>query len=393
MEMAAVDSRQRILAALTGSRVDRIPWIPLLSGSYFASLPEYRRKFAHLFRAGYIHPQFNTFSDVLDALAFRVGFYRSIGADYMHWGATPPWDVENDAVSTRVEERGVRTLVHYETAIGSLTQEQHRSLTAKTIFPVDSLLKSVEDYRVYAFILRHSRIVPRHDRLQQYLDVIGNGGVAFIYTPSPPIKDWLLNDILLKDLVFALVDHPQELAEVETLGHTRNMELCRILASSPGRVFMDYAVTGTGMISPRIFREHYLGYTKQYAKILHEKGKTYLNHASGEPLRAILSMVADSGVDGLYGISLPKFGHGDATLAEIRSALGPDVTVIAGIEPHILATGTEQDIKEATRYALDQCVQIGGRVMLGTVDDTPYGTPPRNLAAVSEVVEKYHYLT
>ena len=70
---------------------------------------------------------------------------------------------------------------------------------------------------------------------------------------------------------------------------------------------------------------------------------------------------------------------------------GPDVTLTAGVEPHLLAAGTEKQVREATKYILDQCAQVGGRLMLGTADDVPYGAPARNLAAVSEVVEKYGY--
>jgi hypothetical protein len=91
----------------------------------------------------------------------------------------------------------------------------------------------------------------------------------------------------------------------------------------------------------------------------------------------------------LYGISLPAFGHGDAELAEIRAALGPDVALVASIEPHLLATGSVDQVRAATRVVLDQCLQVGGRILLGTADDVPYGSPIENLVAVSEVVAEY----
>lgn len=86
---------------------------------------------------------------------------------------------------------------------------------------------------------------------------------------------------------------------------SKNQEIYRILSESPGEVFLDAAVTGTGMISPKIFSEYYLPYTKKYSEILHKKGKLYLNHASGEPVLNILEMIKETDIDGLYGLSYP----------------------------------------------------------------------------------------
>lgn len=375
--------KQRILAVLRGAKPDRIPWIPLLSGTYFSSLPEYQRQFGLTWRDGHVR--------LLETLAFRVSFYRSLGADYMDWGAIPPYEVRNDHVKVREEVHDARAFVYYETPVGTLVQERALSEEAKTVFPVTSLIRSPRDCEVYRYILEHNQIIERYDLVQQYLDIVGENGVPFFVVPSPPIKGWLLSELLLEDMVYMRADHAEALAALEEQQHQQNLRVYEICANSPADVFLDYAVTGTGMISPAIFRQHYLPYTQRYAKILHQGGKLYLNHCSGEGLRSILEMIAVSGVDGLYGISLPHFGHGDSTLAELRQALGPDITLVAGIEPHLLATGSVEQIKEATKYILDECARVGGRVMLGTVDDVPYGTPPANVAAVSEVVEKYGY--
>ena len=64
------------------------------------------------------------------------------------------------------------------------------------------------------------------------------------------------------------------------------------------------------------------------------------------------------------------------------------MALVAGMEPHLLATGSEQDVKESARYILDDCASVAGRVLLGAADNTPYGSPARNLAAVLQVVEK-----
>jgi len=59
--------RQKVLTVLRGGRADRVPWIPLCSGRFFSSLPEYRKFIVDGREAvgqGYTY----------DALRFRVEF-------------------------------------------------------------------------------------------------------------------------------------------------------------------------------------------------------------------------------------------------------------------------------------------------------------------------------
>ena len=66
-----MSTRERILKALKGERASPIPWIPLCYRDFFLSLPEYRKRF-----------EGEGWEDDERELAFRLNFYRSIGADY-----------------------------------------------------------------------------------------------------------------------------------------------------------------------------------------------------------------------------------------------------------------------------------------------------------------------
>jgi len=167
---------------------------------------------------------------------------------------------------------------------------------------------------------------------------------------------------------------------------TKNEEICRILAKSPGKIFCDETVTGTGMISPKIYEEYYLPSIKKYANILHKEGKFYLNHTSGEPISGIIEMIKASGTDGLYGLAYPPFG--DMRISQVRQTLGSKFTVIGGLDPNFIATKTIKEIQDRTRYILKEMAP-GDNFMLGTADDIPYGTPAHNLKAVSEVIQEY----
>jgi len=81
-------SRERILSVLKGNSPDRIPWIPLCSGAYLQSLPNYNKKWDWLSEGWYS----------MEALKFRINFYRhEIGADYMEWGGVTPYRVKRSS--------------------------------------------------------------------------------------------------------------------------------------------------------------------------------------------------------------------------------------------------------------------------------------------------------
>ncbi|MHC4085366.1 MAG: hypothetical protein ACYSWZ_06940 [Planctomycetota bacterium] len=71
----------------------------------------------------------------------------------------------------------------------------------------------------------------------------------------------------------------------------------------------------------------------------------------------------------------------------IISPNGGKFAVMGGIPSDFIATKNVKDVQDKAREVLVDAVPCG-HFMPGTVDDTPYGTPPENLKAVSEVVRE-----
>jgi len=361
-------SRERIIAVLKGNKPDRIPWVPLCSWTYFESLPEYREA------SNWGLPE---------ALKLRIDFYKDeIRADYMQWGGFPCYRTKSSAkvevISTR---KGNTTYTEYHTSVGTLTSEHVYSEVAHTTYHTKDLLETAEDLKVYQYMLENRSYEPDYDGLAEQLNILGEEGVFFISAPPPPLKSFLLGTMRLKNAIYAIHDYKSEFDNLVKVIDSKNQEIYRILAESPGEVFLDAAVTGTGMISPKIFEEYYLPYTKKYAEILHKRGKLYINHASGEPVGNILEMIKMADIDGLYGLSCPPTV--DMKISEVRSGLGNNIAVMGGIDSDFIATKTTKEIQDRTRFILSD-VAPGHNFMLATADDTPYGTPIENLRAVSD---------
>ena len=366
-------SRERIIAVLRGNKPDRIPWIPLCSWTYFESIPDYREA--------------SNWSS-LKALKLRIDFYKNkIGADYMQWGGFHCYRTTSSAnVEVNSTRNGNTIYTEYHTPVGTLTSEQVYSETAHTTYHTKDLLENAQDLKVYQYMIENTSYESDYDGLTEQLNILGQEGVFFISAPPPPLKSFLLGTMRLKNAIYVIHDHKPEFDNLVKVIDSKNQELYQILAESPGEIFLDAAVTGTGMISPKIFEEYYLPYTKKYADILHKKGKLYINHASGEPVRNILEMVKMTDIDGLYGLSCPPVG--DIKISEVRSGLGGNIAVMGGLDSDFIATKTVKELQDKTRFILSG-VAPGDNFMLATADDTPYGTPIENLKAVSHIVQEF----
>ncbi|OHB52426.1 MAG: hypothetical protein A2Y10_10590 [Planctomycetes bacterium GWF2_41_51] len=364
-------SRQRILAVLKGQQPDRIPWMPLCSYSYFGSVPDYTAGADYLSAEG---------------LKTRIDFYNNvIKADYLQWSAL----FYNLNCSAKVEihrsQSDNKHRTEYRTPVGIIAEETSYSDVAKTWFHSKMLLERAEDMKVFQYVVEN-QTCQLDERLFEHLKILGQAGVIFLYVPPPPLKDMLLHYLKLENAVYIIQDNKNIFDDLVTAMDARNQQIYKIMADTPGEVFNDSAVTGTGMISPNIFNEYYLPYTKRYAEILHSKGKLYTNHTSGEPLWGIVNMINDSNIDALYGVA--DLGQDD-TIDKLCKGLKNNITIIGGgLAPNFLATSSIEEIKEKTKNVLSKMLS-GGRFMLGTDDDTVYGTPCENLKAVGETVEQY----
>lgn len=369
--ISKMTSRQRILAVLKGQKPDRIPWMPLCSYSYFGSVPNYTAGTDNL-------------SD--EGLKARIDFYNNvIKADYLQWSAHYYRLNCSSKVEIHRSQSDNKTRTEYRTPVGVIAEEISYSDVAKTSFHSKMLLETAEDMKVFQYVVENQTF-QLNERLFEHLKILGQSGVIFLYVPPPPLKDMLLHYLKLENAVYIIQDDKKIFDDLVTAMDVRNQKIYKMMAGTPGQVFNDSAVTGTGMISPKIFGEYYLPYTKRYAEVLHSKGKLYTNHTSGEPLWGIANMINDSNIDGLYGVA--DFGQDDAIL-KLRKEIKKDITIIGGgIAPNFLATSSIEEIKEKTKNVLSKMLS-GGRFMLSTDDDTVYGTPSENLRAVGETVEQY----
>jgi hypothetical protein len=372
--------RERIIAAIQGQPVDKAPWIPECSWSYFAGLPEYQRFIAD--GRERVKPELQD-----EALAFRVQFYQErIKGEFMQWCANPGARRLHPGAKEETGEEGNKKWTRITTPKGEITEIYQWQTGSRTWFPIKEFIESLEDLAVFEYLMEEEIAEPCHEDLARELAIVGEGGVYFSSTAAAPLKSLAIGWMPLEFLATLMVEELPRMEKLFAKMHENNLALVKLQTKGPAKVFMDAAVTGLGMVSPRWIKNHYTPYSKEYHRLLGEAGKLTVFHTSGEPILAIADEIAASGVNLQYGIAVPPWG--EAPLSEIRRAIGPKVALSGGLEPAFLSGATPETAKaRATEVLQDMQGQPG--LLLGTADDTPWETAPEVLAAVGETAEEF----
>jgi hypothetical protein len=370
--------RERVIAAIECKPVDRVPWIPECSWSYFAGIPEYQERFVSDGKE-LVPPKLKD-----EALAFRVAFYTEVlKGEFMQWCANPGVKKVYKKVKDESGYDGDRFWNRIETPIGTLSHYSIWSYDANTWFPMEDLIKTKEDVDIYTYVMEDVSYEPDYESLSHDLSIVGDKGIFFSWTPAAPLKSLLLGRMRLDQAAVMLLEEMERLFKIN---HAKNLEMVKLQAKGPAKVFMDATVTGVGMASPRWIREYYTPYSKEYHDIMRAAGKLYQYHTSGEPILAIADEIAKSGVNLQYGIAVPP--RGEAPLSEIRKAIGPHVALSGGLEPAFLALADEAAVRERTWQVLEDMKGQNG-LLLGTADDVPREVKPELLAVVGEVAREF----
>ena len=112
--------------------------------------------------------------------------------------------------------------------------------------------------------------------------------------------------------------------------------------------------------------------------------KLLLLHACGH-LHDLLPQIAKTGLDGVESLTPPPTGNVELSYA--RKILGPDMTIIGGLDPIWFQQATPQEVEVKVEEIAKQ-VDPGRHFMLMPSDSTPAGVPLTNFKAVQRSIDR-----
>ena len=367
-------SRERILASFYGKQRDRVPWIPLCSVSFFEGLKE-----------DHGLPDFEDSENQLD---WRIRFFNDHGMDFMGWCDGPDVRTECCDITSETSKIGEdEWLAEVSTPVGKLTSTSVYHPESYSLFTKKHEIENIDDLNVAIFIAQNTKAFTSFDEGRLYLEILGDRGVAFNCVNPPGVQGALLGRFAPEAVLLWAYEENERLLAYETALHAFNLEVCKLKAAGPFQLFLNCAVLGLALVSPRIVRKHYLPFMKECNEILKAARKVMICHTSGEPFGEILDDIADAGLGGLCGLSYPA-PRNTPEIWEVAERLPPETVVCGGLTPDFLYRAEPNKVREMVRELLEHTAG-NSRFLLGTADDVVPHTPIQNLEAVSEVVAEF----
>lgn len=292
--------------------------------------------------------------------------YRGLGAAI--WAPFKPWRVEYDGVTVATEEADGRRVVTYTVGAAALQAVWTVGPDGdwwQSEYPV----KTAADLALAVEVAAARRYVVDPAGLDAWRAAVGEDGVVALELPMQPYSDllhafvgWSEGLLLIqgegKAHAAAIVD---ELARKQAGLATR-------LAALPGDLLLAADNLDGQYISPRNFKEYMAASYAATAALARGAGKPLVVHVGG-PAKRLTPLLCQAGVDGIEGIAGPP--QGDATLAEARTAAGPDITLWGGIPQDMLIADREEAEFEAALQSAREQAKGDGRMILGVADRVP----------------------
>jgi hypothetical protein len=333
--------RERLLAALHGEMPDRLPWAPEFNVMFceriLAEMP-----------GGPCAPE-DTYIEACRRM--RAECFLRVDAVHVTYPNVTITETRNDAEITRA----------YETPLGTMTSRSRMIDEIGTDMEFEHMVRAEQDIRAYRFMYTDAAYEPRYEFVHQQIARMGDAGVTSIFGPPTPLLDLTMFQIRLPTIYFLMDDYPEEMEALLQAMHRRNCEYYEMAADAPGQVVRSFEDTSTTLISPKLYRRYCLRHLQDYRDICHARGKLFVPHMCGL-LKDVLPDLRETGLDGIEALTPPPLG--DTPIGLARERLGPDITLIGGLDPTQFVGATPGKTREIIQDFVSQ-MGDGRRTVLG----------------------------
>ena len=154
-----------------------------------------------------------------------------------------------------------------------------------------------------------------------------------------------------------------------------------------GGIFMgdDLGYASGTIISPEVLRARFLPRTKRIVSLVKQADKVFVFHSCGD-MYAVMDDLYEMGIDAKH-----SFEDKILPVEEVYQRWASRVAIIGGVDMHLLASGTEDQVRQRTRQILDICGP-GGRYVLGTGNSVANYVPLRNYLAMVDEGHRWNKL-
>lgn len=354
--------KERLLRAIRGEEIDRIPWSPFLAYYW-----------------GYLSTEIQKKGE--------LAYLLEMGADPLLRGAVRLYDTTLKNIQVHKKTEGNKRYEIYETKVGTLTKEYTFSANANSWFLTGHPVKTEEDFKILQYIVENTLVTERLKEFEQENKKVGENGLHLpiigLYEKTAfqsMVEHWCGTE----NLVYALYDYPEVVEECLAIMQTKDLETVQISAKSSADGFIFWEDSSTTNISPGFFSKYTAPEINQWGALLHDNNKLLIHHACGH-LKNLLPLMRNTNIDMVESMSPPPTGN-----IEIKDAvqlLPEHIGIIGGIEPTFIESCSLDMLKTYVEELLS--VMKGKRFVLANSDSCPPNVAYEKFILISELVRKY----
>jgi uroporphyrinogen decarboxylase len=378
----ALSGRQRLLRAIHGQPVDRIPISPFIHENYVKEF----------FGTHQVDPALQT-----------PEVYRHFGFDLMHRNCTPAYDPygppgpdwQVECVTQRSGRDETRTFsIH--TPRGDLRAVEATRWTCEydaESAPVEYLIKDEADFDLME---RYQPAPGRTDStaMARARAAVGEDGIIAPWA-NGPFNVVAFHYRKLDDLLTDALVRPAFYARLLTYCMQRYRSFLLALRQA-GADLVSYGgnVANAKLVGPGFFAQYVAPYEREQIAFIQGGGTPVLYHNCGRA-RRLLPLYPGLGMRAYESLTPPS--HGDTVLDEALTIFGCGTTLLGNIDQiDLLRQGTPAEIEAQVRQTLD-CARAhasGGQAhfILATTDYFNENTPHDNVHALADAGHRHGYL-
>ena len=366
-----MNNKERLLNAISGKSVDRIPWSPFLT--YF-----WESQKAEIRGMGEI-----VFLKEIGATPLIRGHYPTVKAvdPYKDMYLFDVFTGECDIRETVCGNEKVKT---YTTKVGTLTSRYVIDPQSNSWFLVEYPLKEIEDYKTLQYLMEQTVLVPNFREFEELSMYYGEEALFVpILVPGSKtafqalIEHWAGTEALSYMLLDETVIVEETIESIKRV----SQEAVKIAADSSAEVFLTWEDSSTTNYSPWMYEKYVIPEINQWCDVLHTHGKLYMQHACGH-IKALLPLIAESGIDCLESVTPTPTGN--VEMSDVVAVLPERISIVGGIDPIILLTSDLDALEEHVINLLD--VMKGRSYVLANSDSCPPGVAIEKFKMISTLV-------
>jgi uroporphyrinogen-III decarboxylase len=366
-EPMAMTHKQRILAAVRGEKVDKLPFGARIDLWY----------------------NYHSWHDTLPSIyrgCSMPAILHTLGAG-IQMRHPAVWKVEYRDTEVIINKQPPFTTREYRTPKGTVSMKTMFTPKEGTIveYETEMLFKSADDYPAIEHLIENTVLIPHIDDYLKTAKMIGEDGIAIVQTSYSPMQEIMRKIMGYENFFFELNDHSGKVENLYELMKQVVWQKLKILADSPVEIVQVCSNWSDDIHTP-IFKQYFIPWFREAVEFLHSKGKQTLVHADGE-LRRLVPMFVETGINIAEAVSPAPMTS--VTTAELRKAWGDSVIIWGGV-PAILFEPQYTD-EEFDSYVKTLFHEIapGNNFIVGMGDNVGFEGKIERVGRIVELIDKY----